>query len=131
MGIVVRSLSNPRSDLMVFYGNLPTRTSALPISNAGSHHPRHGMVISDLGGMAKVSSKRLDARASGADSSADVDPSCRTHENNDDGIARAMMNISDYLVDWAEQVRALTAMQRDSRMQQKLVALTDECCRIT
>ncbi len=42
-----------------------------------------------------------------------------------------MMNISDYLVDWAEQVRALAAMQRDSKMQQKLVALAEECGRIT
>jgi hypothetical protein len=81
--------------------------------------------------MAKISSKRLDAQASGADSRVDVDPACRTHENTDDRIARAMMNISDYLVDWAEQVRALAAMQRDSKMQQKLVALAEECGRIT
>ena len=42
-----------------------------------------------------------------------------------------MMNISDYLVDWAEQVRALAAQQRDSKMQKKLVALAEECGRIT
>lgn len=42
-----------------------------------------------------------------------------------------MMDISDYLVDWAEQVRAIAAQQRDNKVQQKLVALAEECGRIT
>ena len=42
-----------------------------------------------------------------------------------------MMNISDYLVDWAEQVRALAALQTDQKTQKKLVALAEECGRIT
>ena len=46
-------------------------------------------------------------------------------------IATTMMDISDYLVDWAEQVRELAAQQRDSKVQQKLVALADECGRVT
>jgi hypothetical protein len=47
------------------------------------------------------------------------------------GIQKAMMNLSDYLVDWAEQVRAIADEQRDSKMQKKLVALAEECGRIT
>ena len=47
------------------------------------------------------------------------------------GVDTAMMNISDYLVDWAEQVRAVAAQQRDSKVQRKLVELAEECGRIT
>jgi hypothetical protein len=47
------------------------------------------------------------------------------------GIQKPMMNLSDYLVDWAEQVRAIADEQRDSKMQKKLVALAEECGRIT
>lgn len=42
-----------------------------------------------------------------------------------------MNNINDYLVDWAEKVRALAAQQTDKRTQKKLVALAEECGRIT
>lgn len=46
-------------------------------------------------------------------------------------IEKTMMNLSDYLVDWAEQVRAIAAQQRDAKVQQKLVELAEECGRIT
>jgi hypothetical protein len=46
-------------------------------------------------------------------------------------IDTTMMNLSDYLVDWAEQVRALAEQQDDRKMQKKLVALAEECGRIT
>ncbi len=42
-----------------------------------------------------------------------------------------MMNINDYLVDWAEQVRALATAQTDKKIQKKLIALAEECGRIT
>jgi hypothetical protein len=42
-----------------------------------------------------------------------------------------MMNINDYLVEWAEQVRALAIAQTDKRTQKKLIALAEECGRIT
>ena len=42
-----------------------------------------------------------------------------------------MMNINDYLVDWAEKVRAIAAQQSDKKTQKKLVALAEECGRIT
>jgi hypothetical protein len=42
-----------------------------------------------------------------------------------------MMNINDYLVDWAEQVRALAIAQSDRKTQKKLIALAEECGRIT
>lgn len=42
-----------------------------------------------------------------------------------------MMNLNDYLVDWAEQVRALASQQTDKKMQKKLAALAEECGRIT
>jgi hypothetical protein len=42
-----------------------------------------------------------------------------------------MMNINDYLVDWAEKVRAIAAQQPDKKTQKKLVALAEECGRIT
>jgi hypothetical protein len=81
--------------------------------------------------MAKASSKRLDARARSTDACAQSSERPLETTFSDSGIARTMMNISDYLVDWAEQVRALAAAQRDSKMQQKLVALAEECGRIT
>ena len=37
-----------------------------------------------------------------------------------------MMNINDYLVDWAEKVRVLAAQQTNKRTQKKLVALAAE-----
>jgi hypothetical protein len=42
-----------------------------------------------------------------------------------------MMNINDYLVDWAEQVRALATSQTDKKTQKRLIALAEECGRIT
>jgi hypothetical protein len=42
-----------------------------------------------------------------------------------------MMNINDYLVDWAEQVRALAVAQTNKKTQEKLIALAEECGRIT
>jgi hypothetical protein len=42
-----------------------------------------------------------------------------------------MMNINDYLTDWAEQVRALAVQQTDKKAQKKLMALAEECGRIT
>jgi len=41
------------------------------------------------------------------------------------------MQLTDYLVDWAEQVRALAAEQTDKRVQKKLAALAEECGRIS
>jgi hypothetical protein len=42
-----------------------------------------------------------------------------------------MQQISDYLVDWAEQLRKLAASQSDRKTQKKLHALADECGRVT
>ncbi|MBV9331115.1 MAG: hypothetical protein JOZ55_06145 [Alphaproteobacteria bacterium] len=42
-----------------------------------------------------------------------------------------MMKINDYLVDWAEQVRTLAVQQSDKKTQKKLMALAEECGRIT
>src|SRR5689334_20638644 len=42
-----------------------------------------------------------------------------------------MNNINDYLVDWAEQVRSLASQQTDHKTRKKLVALAEECGRIT
>jgi hypothetical protein len=42
-----------------------------------------------------------------------------------------MNNINDYLVDWAEQVRALAIQQADKKTQKRLIALAEECGRIT
>ena len=42
-----------------------------------------------------------------------------------------MNNLNDYLVDWAEQVRALAAEQADNRTRKKLAALAEECGRIS
>jgi hypothetical protein len=67
----------------------------------------------------------------GTESGVRVEPIQHPVETDDSRISRSMMNLSDYLVDWSEQVRALAALQRDSKMQQKLVALAEECGRIT
>ena len=42
-----------------------------------------------------------------------------------------MMNLTDYLVDWAEQVRAIAAGQTDKRVQKQLAKLAEECGRIS
>jgi hypothetical protein len=75
--------------------------------------------------MARPSAKRLQTVEH---SSAETPPSTTLRDYR---ITKTMMDISDYLVDWAEQVRAIAAQQRDNRVQQKLVALAEECGRIT
>jgi predicted trehalose synthase len=86
--------------------------------------------------MAKASSRNSKASARALADCVErpaVEPATREHlaHSATNRIEKTMMNLSDYLVDWAEQVRALADQQRDSKMQQKLVALAEECGRIT
>lgn len=75
--------------------------------------------------MSRTSTKRLQTVEH---SSVETPPSTTLRDYR---ITKTMMDISDYLVDWAEQVRAIAAQQRDNKVQQKLVALAEECGRIT
>jgi hypothetical protein len=79
--------------------------------------------------MAKNSAKRLQTVQPDAKNETVRPPPATTLR--DYRIAKTMMNLSDYLVDWAEQVRAIAEQQRDVKVQQKLVELAEECGRIT